>query len=219
MIIFNKRNLEPGAPGGVPGPSSNEEVGLILKKSDGNIKGLMNILRWIGLHCILLGLLSCSTAPEGPAMQHSKKSGGPSESPAQIYVGLKVPPMPKGHETELGYLLGPEDQSKYAIEVVSFGSKKIVWMGRLLSHDEQGRAHWEIIAALPPRALPTGYRFASGNCLKDNKPQPEIVAIFKMDDTKTLIRAHEAWKADTQKGTFESLPLEGIQCVNERLNH
>ncbi len=152
-------------------------------------------------------------------MQHSKKSGDLLEPPAQNYVGLKIPPMPKGHETELGYLLGPEDQGKYAIEVVSFGSKKIVWMGRLLYHDEKGRAHWEIIAALPPRPLPAGYHFSGGNCLNYNKPQPEIVAIFKMDEKKALTRAHKAWKADPQKETFEPLPLEGIQCINERLNH
>ena len=179
----------------------------------------MNILRWFGLHCLLLGLLSCSTTPEGPALQHSKKDGDPSEPPAQNYVGLKIPPLPKGHETELGYLLGPENQGKYAIEVVNFGSKKIVWMGRLLYHDEKGKAHWEIVAALPPRLLPTDYHFANGNCLNHNEPQPEIVAIFKMDNKKTLTRVHQAWKADPQKETFEQLPLEGIQCVNEGLSH
>ncbi len=179
----------------------------------------MITLRWFGLYCILLGLLACLTVPEDPALQHSKKPGGPSEPPAQNYVGLKIPPMPKGHETELGYLLGPEDQGKHSIEVVSFGSKKIVWMGRLLYHDEKGRAHWEIIAALPPRPLPTGYHVSRGNCLNHNKPQPEIVAILKMEDKKTLTQIHKAWKADPQKETFEPLPLEGIQCSNERFNH
>jgi len=179
----------------------------------------MNILRWFGLHCILFGLLSCSTTPESSLVQPSKKSGGTLEPPAQNYVGLKIPPMPKGHETELGYLLGPEDQGKHAIEVVNFGSKKIVWMGHLLFHDDKGRAHWEIIAALPPRLLPAGYQISSGNCLRDNKPQPEIVAIFKMDDKKALARVDKAWKADTQKGIFEPLPPEGIQCINEPLNH
>ena len=152
-------------------------------------------------------------------MQHSKKSGDLSEPPAQNYVGIKIPPMPKGHKTELGYLLGPEDQGRYAIEVVSFGSKKIVWMGRLLYHDEKGRAHWEIIAALPPWRLPAGHHFSGGNCLNHDKPQPGIVAIFKIDEKKALIRAHKAWKADPEKETFEPLPLEGIQCVNKRLNH
>jgi len=194
-------------------------VGLNLIKGDWYIKGLMNTLRWIGLHCILLGLLSCSTTPEGSAVQHSKKSGDLSEPPAQNYVGIKIPPMPKGHKTELGYLLGPEDQGRYAIEVVSFGSKKIVWMGRLLYHDEKGRAHWEIIAALPPWRLPAGHHFSGGNCLNHDKPQPGIVAIFKIDEKKALIRAHKAWKADPEKETFEPLPLEGIQCVNKRLNH
>ena len=185
-------------------------------KSGWNIEGPMITLRWFGLYCILWGVSACSTIPEGPAAQHSKKPGEPS---AQIYVGLKTPPMPQGHETELGYLLRPKDQGRYAIEVVNFGPKKIVWMGRLLYHDEKGRAHWEIIAALPPQLLPMGYHFSSGNCLNDNKPQPEIVAIFKMENKKTLTQIHKAWKADSQKGTFEPLPLEGIQCNNEGLNH
>lgn len=174
----------------------------------------MTTLRWLGLHCILLGLLACSTTPDNPAVQQSE---APSE-PA-TYVGLKIPPMPDGHETDLGYLLGPEDQGKYAIEVVDFESKKIVWMGRLLHHDEQGRAHWEIIAALPPQSLPTGYHFSGGNCLNHKKPQPEIVAILRMEDKRTLTQIHKAWKADPQKEIFEQLSLEGIQCINERSNH
>jgi len=176
----------------------------------------MIVLRWFGLYCILLGMAACST---NPAVQHSKKPGGPSEPPAQNYVGLKIPPMPKGYETELEYLLGPEDQGKYAVEVVNFGPNKIVWMGRLLYHDEKGKAHWEIIAALPPRPLPTGYHFSRGNCLHHNKPQPEIVAILKIEDKKTLTQIRQAWKADPQKELFEPLPLEGIQCINEGSNH
>ena len=174
----------------------------------------MTSLRWLGLHCIFLGLLACSSTLENPAGQ---QSAAPPEPVS--YVGLKIPPMPDGHETDLGYLLGPEVQGKYAIVVVDFESKKIVWMGRLLYHDEQGRAHWEIIAALPAQSLPTGYRFSGGNCLIHDTPQPEIVAILKMDDQKTLTRAHKAWKADPQKAAFEPLSLEGIQCINERSNH
>ena len=173
----------------------------------------MMTLRWFGLYCILFGLLACSGTPV------KKETRTPSKPPPQKYVGLKIPPMPKGHESELGYLLGPEDQGKYAIEVVNYGSKKVIWMGRLLYHDEKGRAYWEIIAALPPRSLPTGYYFSGGNCLNHNKPQREIVAIFKMEDKKTLTQIHKAWRADPQKETFERLPLEGIQCINEGSSH
>ena len=179
----------------------------------------MITLRWFGLYCILLGMLACSTSPEGPAVQHTKKPGGLSEPPSNKYVGLKIPPMPQEHETEVGYLLGLKDESHYAVEVVNFGSKKIVWMERLLYHDEKGRAHWEIIAALPPQLLPTGYHFSSGNCLNDSKPQPSIVAILKMENQKALAHIHKAWKADPRKEIFEPLPLEGIQCQNEKLSH
>lgn len=92
-------------------------------------------------------------------------------------------------------------------------------MERLLYHDEKGRAHWEIIAALPPQQLPTGHQFSGGNCLNENKPQPEIVAIFKMEKKKAATQIYKAWKADPQNKTFEQLPLEGIQCSNERMNH
>jgi len=39
-------------------------------------------------------------------------------------MALKIPPMPEGHEIELGYLLEPYDQGKHDIEVVSFRSGK-----------------------------------------------------------------------------------------------
>ena len=173
-------------------------------------------LRGLGLYCFFLGMLACSTTPQNTVVQPSKKASQPN---VRTYVGLKTPPMPQGHETELGYLLGPEDQGKYSVEVVSFGSKKIVWMGRLLYHDEKGRAHWEIVAALPPQQLPVGHRFSGGNCLNQNKPQPEIVAILKKDKKEAATQIHIAWKADPINETFELLPLEGIQCHNERMKH
>ena len=185
-------------------------------RSDSTIQGFKMMFRWFGLYGILLGLLACSTIPEGQGM---KKSGHPSEPSALVYVGLKTPPMPPGHETELGYLLGLEGEGRYAIEVVNFRSKKIVWMGRLLFHDEKGRAHWKIIAAMPPQQLPAGYRFSGGNCLNDGKLQPEIVAIYKANKRKPLIQAHKAWKADPENEAFEPLDPERIQCNSERLNH
>lgn len=176
--------------------------------------------RWLGLLCILWGLAACSSTPDRSALHPSKKpasapvkkKSGPSP---QNYVGLKIPPMPYAHETEIGYLLEPGGQGKYAIEVVNFGSKKIVWIGRLLYHDDKGKAHWKIIAALPPRPLPEGYHFSSGNCVRQGRPQPEIVAILKMEDKPMLTQIHKAWRADPQKGTFEELPLKGIHCINE----
>ena len=179
----------------------------------------MTTLRWFGLYCILLGMLACSTSPGGSTVHHSKKPGDLSEPFSNSYVGLKIPPMPRKHETEVGYLLGPEDESQYAVEVVNLGSKKIVWMERFLYHDEKGRAHWEIIAALPPQLLPADYQFSSGNCLSDNKPQPQIVAILKMEDQKALAQIHKAWMADPHKKIFEPLPLEGIRCQNQKVSH
>ena len=172
----------------------------------------MRVLRWFGLVCILVGWAACSSTPDKPALHHpSKKPSGSSIN----YVGLKIPPMPSKHETEMGYLLEPEGLGKYAIEVVNFGSKKIVWIGRLLYHDDKGKAHWKIIAALPPRPLPEGYHFSSGNCVRRGRPQPEIIAILKMEDKPMLTQIHKAWRADPQKGTFEELPLKGIHCINE----
>lgn len=168
--------------------------------------------RWFGLYCTLLGMVACASIPENSVKHHSKK-------PAPVYVGLKTPPLPPGHETELGYLLRTKGQSRYAIEVVSFGSKKIVWLGQLLYHDERGRAHWKIIAALPPQQLPADYQFSGGNCSNDNILQPEIVAILRMKKEKALTRIHKAWKAVPDRETFEPLDLEGIQCDNERFNH
>ncbi len=126
--------------------------------------------------------------------------------------------MPHAHETEMGYLLKTEGRGTYAIEVVNFGSKKIVWMGRLLYNDAKGKAHWKIIAELPPRPLPKGYHFSSGNCLSQGKPQPEIVAILKMEDKPKLTHIKIAWRADPEKEIFEELPLKGIHCINEKWN-
>jgi len=182
----------------------------------------MAVLRWFGLVCLLVGWTACSSTPDKSALHPSKKpSGSPAvkiSGSAINYVGLKIPPMPSKHETEMGYLLEPEGQGTYAIEVVNFGSKKIVWMGRLLYNDAKGKAHWKIVAALPPHPLPEGYHFSSGNCLSQGKPQPEIVAILKIEDKPKLTQIQKAWRANPEKEIFEELPLQGIYCINERWN-
>ena len=174
---------------------------------------LVIYLRWLGLCCVLWGFVACAATPEGPRkVQHPPKKPAVS---GKNYVGIKIPPMPQGHETELGYLLDLEGQGKFSIEVVSFGSKKMVWLRRFLYHDKRGKAHWKIIAQLPPQPLPEGYVFSSGNCLKHGRPQPEIVAIFKMEDKETFTHIHKAWQANPKKNNFKELPLKGIQCINE----
>jgi len=126
--------------------------------------------------------------------------------------------MPEGSQTELGYLLETENPGKFSIEVVNVGSLKAVWMGSFLYHDDQGKAHWKVIAALPPRPLPEGYYFSSGNCMNRGNAQPEIVAIIKKEDKKMLTGIKKAWRADPQKKHFEELPPAGIQCINEGWN-
>lgn len=195
-------------------------MGSNLKKSGRSFK----IFLGLGLFIILWGVTACSITPKPPPIAKTSPdphSGAPAKKPSgstQNNVGLKIPPMPKGHETELGYLLELGGQEKYSIEVVNFGSKKVVWMGRFLYHDEKGKAHWKIIAELPPQPLPEGYFFSSGNCLKHGRPQPEIVAIYKMEDKKIFTQIHKAWQADPQKNKFKKLPLKGIHCINESWN-
>ena len=182
----------------------------------------MRVLRWIGLVCILIGWAACSSTPDKTALPPAKKPpGSPAAKKSGFsikYVGLQIPPMPSKHETEMGYLLEPEGLGKYAIEVVNFGPKKIVWMGRLLYNDAKGKAHWKIVAALPPHSLPEGYQYSSGNCLRRGKPQPEIVAIVKTEDKHKLTHIEKAWRANPEKETFEELPLKGIHCINVRWN-
>lgn len=168
--------------------------------------------RWLGLAGIMWALLACSGTPE------TKISRTSSNPPPHNYVGIQIPPMPEGSQTELGYLLETENPGKFSIEVVNVGSLKAVWMGSFLYHDDQGKAHWKVIAALPPRPLPEGYYFSSGNCMNRGNAQPEIVAIIKKEDKKMLTGIKKAWRADPQKKHFEELPPAGIQCINEGWN-
>lgn len=194
-----------------------------------SLKSLEGAARLIGLLFVLLGYTACSGTPDGPREtlhppKHSTAS--PKQKVATKaakpnigkYVGLLVPPLPKGHETEVGYLLEPEGQEKYAIEVVRVGSERLVWMGRLLHHDDRGRAHWKIIAVLPPQKIPKGFYFSGGNCHSRGRPQQEIVAIYKMEDKKTLTHIRKAWKANPQKQHFEEVSPKDVQCINEAWN-
>lgn len=192
-------------------------------------KDLNGVTRLIVLLFVLLGYSACSGTPDvARDTLHSPKhsAAAPKQKVATKttkpkppkYVGLQVPPLPKGHETELGYLLEPEGQEKYAIEVVRIGSERLVWMGRLSHHDARGRAHWKIIAVLPPQKVPKGFYFSGGNCHSRGRPQQEIVAIFKMEDKKLFTQIRKAWKANPQKQHFEEVSPKEVQCINEAWN-
>jgi len=208
---------------------------------DPSSKGRNPAWKWIGVLCVVWGLTACTgmhreqgtlpapgkpeaaakTTPPPKAVHPKtvKKAAEPVvQSEPVEYVGLRIPPMPEGHESVMGYLLDGGDEGNFSIEVVHFGPQKLVWMGQLLYHDANGRAHWEIIAVLPPRKVPKGYYFSDGNCRDQGHPNPKIVALFKREDKKTFTQISKAWRADTQAHHFVELSPEGIQCLNEAWN-
>ena len=178
-------------------------------------------VRWMGILVALAALTACSSTPDKPVADSVTKKPVAAKivkKPAPLretYVGIEIPPIPNSHEIEMGYLLQPNGPHPHAIEIVKIGTKKFVWMGRLLYNDEQGKAHWKIIAATPPHPLPVGYHFSTGNCLNQGEHQPEIVAIVKREDKPQWTQVQKAWKANTREKAFEELPVQGISCINQ----
>ena len=131
------------------------------------------------------------------------------------YKGLRVPPLPPGHQDLGGYLVNPDAPTEYAVTEVWFGKKRMWWLQKMLSRDAKGKPHWEVVAVTEVPEIPKGYYFLMGTCEKDGIAAPEMIAAAKREDKERLEKIHSAWIANLKTHSFEPYLTKGVVCINE----
>jgi hypothetical protein len=136
-------------------------------------------------------------------------------TPAPGYVGLRYPPEPPGHRHLAGYLLEDVSGQEYGVTLLASGGTRLLLLDRLLSRDEQGRPHWEVVAAaaLPP--IDQADHLVLGACRVHDKPDREIIAVVQYEDKRVFTRTRRAWRASGKLQRFEPARVDGITCDNE----
>ncbi len=131
------------------------------------------------------------------------------------YKGVRVPPLPPGHQDLGGYLINPDAATEYAVIEVWFDKKKMWWLQKMLSRDAKGKPQWEIVAVTEVPKVPKGYYFQMGTCEKGGVAVPEIIAVAKREDKERLENIHSAWIANLNTHSFEPYSTKGVVCINE----
>lgn len=94
----------------------------------------------------------------------------------------------------------------------------MLWLERLTRHDDEGRAHWEVLAV---QRIPTPAENESVvyvDCIQGDASEGGdgyTFAVAQYEDAEILTRVRSAWKVDTQQQRFIPLPASEVECINE----
>jgi hypothetical protein len=141
-----------------------------------------------------------------------------SEGVGAEYLGLRHPPLPENVEAFGGTVLDPSSSMEYAVAHVRDAEGHMLWLERLVHHDQQGMPHWEVVAV---QRIPTpGERdeVVLGHCAQGDirdGGDGYTFAVAHIEDGETLTRVRGAWRADPQAHRFVALPVAEVQCINE----
>lgn len=161
----------------------------------------------------LLVVLIFSPSSQGQQTPAGRNAANDKSS----YIGLRYAgdKLPHGHKWIGGALITDpySNERQYGVTEVSKGSVKMIWLERLTHHDAAGNAHWEIKDVLVLPAMRKNQLLFYVNCLRFNKPDPELIVI-----TDAVVRGgyygrvRYAWRASRQTEKFQQIPLAGIKC-------
>ena len=151
-----------------------------------------------------LALAACAPPAHAPASEAS-------------YVGLRHPPLPAGVEELGGYVIGGVD-FEYAVGHFRDGSRDMLWLERLIRHDEAGVPYFEAVAVLPLPAMAGGEQLALGTCREGDALEGGdglTVAVVGWTDEPVLTDVRHAWRVDPERRRFTRLDARRVQCLNE----
>jgi hypothetical protein len=132
------------------------------------------------------------------------------------YIGWEYPPYPDDFPSKYpsGWSVGHE----WGIDFIRKDEDVMLWLSKV-TYYEGLKPHWVLIdiLVLPP-LIGENERFIPNQCLFNGTRDDEIF-VFATLDLENYDRYAEnesirlAWRANREKGAFESIPTDGIECV------
>ena len=131
------------------------------------------------------------------------------------YVGMRYGSLPSGFSYKAGstFSRGSSSPGRYAMSQVRTPRGDMLWLETLEPRDGRGSAERVVRAELRVPPLAADERLMIGSCDVNGRLDARVVAIVVADSGVTrLTKIRQAWRADTQAGRFDLLPVAGIVC-------
>jgi hypothetical protein len=129
------------------------------------------------------------------------------------FIGMKYVNLPPGFKHLIGTML---EDKPYGVTVVEKGGKKIAWLGRIVGYKENGKPEWEVLDALIFPQLKKGQELADicNNEIRGRKYTITIATFNRDTPDRKTIKIHHAWQVNLKLKKFESIPTQGIECID-----
>mgnify|MGYP000940661611 CR=1 FL=1 len=133
----------------------------------------------------------------------------------QSYIGLRIPPIPKGLELIASTMI--MDGNDYILNLMKTDKNSLmIWL------TENRGASEKVLAILPLPKLEKDEIIATNYCQINGREDPEVIAVGLLDESAYEKRFLEnkkirmAWRANRLTRLFEPInSLEGIECSAE----
>jgi hypothetical protein len=144
----------------------------------------------------------------------------------QNYIGLHFDILPDGLESHLSFLLDGPD-ADYIIREVVKDSDEMLWLERVICHNDGGHPYTEIRAVLDLPTRQEKERLITGTCKVNEVATPmvttksefdnEIVAIGQFEDfDNPPATINYAWRTNPRAESFEALSPDTVTCAGLR---
>ncbi|MBF2079823.1 MAG: PPC domain-containing protein [Synechococcales cyanobacterium T60_A2020_003] len=150
------------------------------------------------------------------------------------YIGLTFTGAPPGQSSSLpgnpthlgGWIIVPEENMSpndlnFGVNNVLAQETLVFLFSEVIGYEDDGRAIWKVldVTRVPAEnlALNESHRgdyFPTSGCLLNGTADPEVFAIVRTEDQEFFSDIQQAWRANRQTLSLESLPVEGIRCAN-----
>ena len=133
------------------------------------------------------------------------------------YVGMRYGSLPSGFSYKAGstFSYGSGGAGRYAVSQVRTPRGDMLWLETIEPGDGGRRATAARVVRAELRVPPLAAdeRLMIGSCDVSGRLDARVIAIVVADSGVTrLTKIRQAWRADTQAGRFDLLPLAGIVC-------
>ncbi len=139
----------------------------------------------------------------------------------QNYVWMQYPPAPEG--VNEGFRFPILNSDKYALQFMTNPEKKMLWLIRQMYLGKDRVLHWNTKAVMVMPEWQDDEAFIPNGCTRGGIIDNEVFVIAKWDNTSkklsyiTSDKIVKAWKANTERETFEAIATDNIECYADNV--
>lgn len=134
-----------------------------------------------------------------------------SISSADHLIGKTIPPYTNAWQEEGGACLL---NCNYNLGVLIKGQERLFYLGKTSPQSTDSEPRWQVLDTMPYLEAPDGYELVYSACEHQGTPDPSLIALVKTVDAEWLDQVRFVYKANINKGVFETMSTAGVRCQN-----